>query len=181
MKGYIVNLLEGMGLGILNNFKNPWIMIIHCGTIKQEVMYMSKKILAVLILLIILIPSAPITAKGSPCAEIFDPKQNCVVKAVPVNSEIYAMVTSWVQGIDNFYGKISPVTAEGYKVRIPLDPPIKVSKKSLNAVVSEVYIIVPQNKPPFFIIYEDKNKPSYFRFRGNIDSFSKALDFKLRN
>lgn len=141
---------------------------------------MTKKILAVLILLIILIPSIPISAKGSSCIEIFDLKQNCVVKSVQVNSEIHDMVAGWVQNIDNYYGKISPVAAEGYRVRIPLDPPVKVNKKSLNGLVNEVYIIVPQNKPPFFIIYEDKNKPSYFRFHGNIDNLSNGLDFKLK-
>jgi hypothetical protein len=132
-------------------------------------------------LLLIFLPSIPISAKGSPCAEIVDSKQNMVVKSVQVDSEIYDMVKSWVKSIDNFCGKISPVAVEGYKVRIPLDPPIKVNKQSLNADVSEVYIIVPQDKPPFFMIFQDKNKPSYFKFYGNIDSLSKALDFELRN
>jgi hypothetical protein len=155
--------------------------MMQCGKINKEVIHMTKKVLAMLILLIIFLPSIPISAKGSPCAEIFDPKQNMVVKSVQVDSEIYDMVKSWVKSIDNFCGKISPVAVEGYKVRIPLVPPIKVNKQSLNAEVSEVYIIVPQDKPPFFMIFEDKNKPSYFKFYGNIDSLSKALDFKLRN
>lgn len=142
---------------------------------------MTKKVLAILIILTILLPSITVYAMGSPCADIIDSKQNLVVKSVQMNSEINNMVSSWVNSIDNFCGKISPITVEGYKVRIPLDPPVEVNKKSLTAKVSEVYIIVPQNKSPFFIIFEDKNKPSYFKFHGNIDNLSKALDFNLKN
>lgn len=140
---------------------------------------MAKKVLAVLVLLIMLLPLIPIDVKASPCAEIYDPIQKRVVKSVQVNSEIYNMVTSWVRSIDNFYGKLSPIPLDGYKVRIPLDPAIEVNKKSLSAVVNEVYIIIPRDKLPFFIIYEDKNKPSYFKFHGDIDKLSKAMDFKF--
>jgi hypothetical protein len=48
-------------------------------------------------------------------------------------------------------------------------------------VRSEVYIIIPKDKPPFLIIFEYKNKPSYLKFHGNIESLFKALDFKLIN
>jgi hypothetical protein len=153
----------------------------HSGNINNEVIHMTKKVLAIIILLTILLPSIPAYSMGSPCADIIDSKQNIVVKSVQVNSEINNMVASWVNSIDNFCGKISPITVEGYKVRVPLNPPVEVNKKSLTAKVSEVYIIVPQNKPPFLIIFEDKNKPSYFKLHGNIDSLSKALNFNLRN
>lgn len=142
---------------------------------------MRKKALAEITLLILFLYSMPICAKGSPCAEIFNTTQNIVLKSVQVDSEIYNMAKGWIKNIDNFCGKINPSAVEGYKVRIPLDPPVKVNKQSINADVREVYIIVPQDKPPFFIIFDNKNKPSYFKFYGSIDSLSKALDFKLRN
>ncbi|MFL0245643.1 hypothetical protein [Candidatus Clostridium stratigraminis] len=142
---------------------------------------MTKKVLVILLLFTMLLPSIPSFAMGSPCADIIDTKQNIVIKSVQVNSEINNIVSSWVNSIDNFCGKISPLTVEGYKVRVTLNPPVEMHKKSLTAKVNEVYIIVPQNKPPFLIIYEDKNKPSYFKFHGNIDNLSKALGFNLRN
>ncbi|ERI94944.1 hypothetical protein HMPREF1982_00626 [Clostridiales bacterium oral taxon 876 str. F0540] len=142
---------------------------------------MVKKISAILIFITILLSSIPAYAQGSPCAEIFDTRQKSVLKAVQVNSEIYDMVAGWVRSIDNFYGRISPVAIDGYKVRIPLDPPVKLNKKSLSGNISEVYIVVPPDRQPFFIIYEDRDKPSFFKFHGNIDSLSKALEFKLRN
>lgn len=142
---------------------------------------MVKKVLAILIFLAILLSSIPAYAMGSSCADIIDSKQNIIVKSVQMNSEINKMASDWVNSIDNFCGKISPIPVEGYKVRIPLDPPVELHKKSLTAKVSEVYIIVSKNKQPFFIILEDKNKPAYFKFHGNIDNLSKSLDFNLRN
>ena len=125
--------------------------------------------------------SAPVVAKGSPCAEIMDPMQKTVVKSVQMNSEIYDMLKSWLTNMDNYCSKLNPAEVEGYKVRIPLDPPVKVNKQSLKGDISQVYIIVPQTKSPFFLIYDNKNMPSYLKFNGNIDSLSKALDFKLRD
>jgi hypothetical protein len=142
---------------------------------------MKKKIIRALLFLIILLCSAPVVAKESPCAEITDLMQKKVVKSIQMNSEIYDMVKSWLINMDNYCSKLSPAEAEGYKVRIPLDPPVKVNKQSLNGEFSEVYIVVPQGKPPFFLIYDNKNMPSYLKFNGNIESLSKALDFKLRD
>jgi hypothetical protein len=151
----------------------------HCGKLSLEVMSMIKKALITLILLMAFLSLTHIAAKGSPCAEIYDPAQKKVIKSVQVDSELYDLAADLVRSIDNFYGRISPAAVEGYKIRVPLDPPVKVNKKSLKASVSEVYIIVPQNKTPFLIIFEDKNKPSYFKFHGNIDSLWKALDFEF--
>jgi hypothetical protein len=140
---------------------------------------MTKKALITLILLITFLSLTPTAAKGSPCAEIYEHAQKKVVKSVQVDSKLYDLTAGWVRSIDNFYGRIAPAAVEGYKVRIPLDPPIEVNKKSLKATVREVYIIVPQNKSPFLMIFEDRNKPSYFKFHGNIDNLRKALDFEF--
>lgn len=142
---------------------------------------MLRKVFRVLLLLIIFLTSIPAYAQGSPFAEIFDPSHNKVIKSVRVDSEIYDLASGWVKSIDNLYGKINPSSIKGYKVRIPLDPPIKVNKKSLNSNINEVYIIVPEKESPFLMIFEDKNKPSCFKFHGNIDDLWKAMDFKLEN
>ena len=74
-----------------------------------------------------------------------------------------------------------PATDDGYVVRIPLDPIVKVNCKSLNALVSEVYILIPENGPPCYLIFENENKLLSLPFNGNIDKLSKILDFKLNN
>ncbi|WP_411682907.1 hypothetical protein [Clostridium thailandense] len=141
---------------------------------------MIKKIPIVIFLFIILLYSTVVYAEGFKYVEIFDPKQNKVVKVVQVNEELHNVVANWIKNINGIYGKNDPLTDDGYAIKIPLDPAVKVRGKSLNALVNVVYIIIPENDPPFFMIFEDENKLCCFPFNGNIDMLSKSLDFKLK-
>ena len=141
---------------------------------------MIKRILVVIFLVIISLHSTVVSAKDFKHVQIFDPKQNKVVKAVQVNEDINNMVVSWVNGIHGVYGKNDPVKDDGYAVKIPLDPSIKVQTKSLIAIVDEVYVIIPKSNPPFLMIFENKDKLTCFPFYGDIDKLSKILDFNLK-
>jgi hypothetical protein len=142
---------------------------------------MLKKITIVLLLFIVFMTPKVVRADGFTYAEIFDPKQDKVVKVVQLNTKIYNTVLTLINNIDGIYGKNDPVTEDGYAIRIPLDPAIKVTSKWLNALVSEVYLIIPENNPPFLMIYEDKNKLSCFPFNGDMNDLSEILGFNLKN
>lgn len=131
-------------------------------------------------LLIMFLHSTVIYADEFKYVEIFDPKQDKVVKAVQLNKEIHNMVERWIRDIDGIYGKFDPFTDDGYAIRIPLDHDVKVQEEWLNALVNEVYIIIPEHDPPFFVIFENGNKLCCFTFNGDIDALSKVLDFKLK-
>jgi len=142
---------------------------------------MKKKILAVLFLFIIIWHSAAISAEEYNCVEIFDPKQNKVVKVVELNAKIHNMVSSWIKDVDGIYGKSNPLTNDGYAIRVPLYPAVKVQGKWLNAIVNDVYIIIPQHDAPFYMIFDNDDKLLCFPFNGNINDLSKVLDFKLKS
>ena len=124
--------------------------------------------------------SIPVNAKYFKYIEIFDPKQDKVVKVIQSNPRIQDMITSWITNMEGLY-KNDPITDDGYAIKIPLHPTVKVNCKSLSAFVSEVYIIIPENDPPFYLIFEEENKLLSFPFNGDIDKLSKLLDFKLNN
>ncbi|MBZ9636855.1 hypothetical protein [Clostridium sp. FP1] len=140
---------------------------------------MIKKTPVIIFLFIIIMHSIVISAEEFRYAEIFDPKQDKVVKVIQVNREIQNMVVSWIKDVDNIYGKSNPLTDDGYAIRIPLYPSVKVQGKCINALVNEVYIIIPENEPAFFMIFENENRLLCYPFRGDIDVLSKILDFKL--
>ncbi|MFL0267414.1 hypothetical protein [Candidatus Clostridium radicumherbarum] len=125
------------------------------------------------------INSIHVNAQDFKYIEIFDPKQDKVVKVVQSNPQIQSMITSWITNIEGLY-KNDPITDDGYVVKIALDPLVKVNCKSLNALVSEVYILIPENEPPCYLIFEDENKLLSLVFNGDIDMLSKVLDFKLK-
>ena len=138
---------------------------------------MLKKI--TLVIIIILSISTNILAKEFKCVQIFDPKQDKVVQLVQLNSEIQNLVVSYLEDIDAIYGKNDPIPEDGYAIKIPLDPAVKAQKKCLNALIKEVYIIIPEKEPPFIMLFESANRLSCFPFRGDIKTLSKALNFNL--
>lgn len=142
---------------------------------------MNKKLVVSFTFFFIFFQSICIKAQDFKYIEIFDPKQDKVVKVVQSSPEIQNMVASWITNIQGIYGKIDPITDDGYAVKIPLNPAAKVNSSYLNAIVNEVYIIIPEKAPPFYMIFEDKNKLSCYPFNGNIDMLSKSLGFKLNN
>ncbi|WP_411955926.1 hypothetical protein [Clostridium estertheticum] len=101
------------------------------------------------------------------------------MKVVQSNPQIQDMITSWITNLEGLY-KNDPATDDGYVVKIPLDPIVKVNCKSFNALVSEVYILIPENEPPCYLIF-DENKLLSFVFNGDINKLSNILDFNLRN
>jgi hypothetical protein len=140
---------------------------------------MLKKILVILSFFVIFLSATYVTAEDFKYIEIFDPKQDKVVKVVQSNPEIQDLITSWITNIEGLY-KNDPATDDGYVVKIPLDTVVKVNNKSFNALVSEVYILIPENDPPCYLIFEDENKLLSLQFNGDIGKLSKILDFKLK-
>ncbi|MBU3154225.1 hypothetical protein [Clostridium estertheticum] len=142
---------------------------------------MSKKVLIVMSLFIMLLHSTVASSIGFKYVQIFDPKQDKVVKVVQLNDEIHNMVVSSIKDVDSLYPKSKPLTDDGYAIRVPIYPAVKVHGKCLNALVDNVFIIIPQHDAPFFMIFEDDNKLLCFPFKGNVNALSKILDFKLKS
>lgn len=51
----------------------------------------------------------------------------------------------------------------------------------MNALVSEVYILIPENEPHCYLIFEDEDKLLSLPLNGDIDKLSKILGFKLKS
>ena len=96
-----------------------------------------------------------------------------------MNTEINNMVANSIKNVDDIYGKNNPLTDDGYAIRIPLSPAVKVQGKGLTSLVQQVYIIIPEKQPPFFMILENEDKAICFPFKGDIDKLSNVLDFQL--
>lgn len=140
---------------------------------------MSKKILVMLFFIFLLLHTQYANAEDFKYVEIFDPKQDKVVKVVQSNPEIQNTIGSWIKNLQGIYGKNDPLTDDGYAIKVPLDPAIKVQSQSLSAIVNQVYIIIPKIESPFYIIFEDENKAVCYLFNGDIDILSNILHFKL--
>lgn len=132
------------------------------------------------VLFIILLHPQMDHAVGYQQIEIFDPIQNKVVKVVETNKDINDMVVGWINGIDGFYSEVDPIKDDGYAIRFPLNQSIQVQNQWLKTTVKEVYVIIPENNPPLFLVFETEDKLVSFPFKDDITNLSKVLNFKLR-
>ncbi len=130
---------------------------------------MINKLAFLLCLMFLFLSPSRLQAKEIKYIEIFDPKADKVVKIVPLNPKIESTVVNWVRNINSICTKLDPTTDDGYALRVPLETTYIIQSKWLNAVIEEVYIIVPEKEPPFFMIFENENKLTAFPFTGDID------------
>ena len=82
---------------------------------------MIKKLLVVLSFFVIFLHSTWVNAKDFKYIEIFDPKQDKVVKVIQSNPQIQDMITSWITNIEGLY-KNDPTTDDGYAIKNSFRP-----------------------------------------------------------
>jgi hypothetical protein len=133
----------------------------------------------VIIIILILFSQIHVYAEENRNIEIFDISQGKVIKMLKLDSKIENIAISYLKGIRGLYGKFNPIPNKGYAIAIPLQPPVKIHDKWLNALVNEVIIMFPEHEPPFIVVIDDENRLVCFYFRGNTDILLKDLDFKL--
>lgn len=102
------------------------------------------------------------------------------MKVVETNKEINDMVVEWINRIDGFYSGVDPIKDDGYAIKFPINPSIQVQNQWLKTTVTEVYVIIPENNPPLFLVFETEDKLVSFPFKDDITNLSKVLNFKLR-
>lgn len=69
---------------------------------------MNKKLVVILAFFFIFLNSIPVNAKDFKYIEIFDPKQDKVVKVIQSNPQIQDMITSWITNIEGLYKNDPP-------------------------------------------------------------------------
>lgn len=133
---------------------------------------------AVVTFVLVLLSSINISAKEYRHIEIFSIHEDKVVKVIQSTSEIQKLAVNYLQEIDGVYGKFNPVPKDGYAIKIPLEPSVKIQGKWLNTFVDEIIIMFPQNERPFLMVFENENKLVCFTFKGNTNKLYKYLNFE---
>ena len=125
------------------------------------------------------IASADIDAYRNGVVEIFDVSKGEVIKKIPLSDEIQKAATGYLDRISSVYGKFKPFPDDGYIVKIPLTPSVKVQSNLLNDYniyfVKEVFILFPKQSKPYLLILDPKSRPLFYNFEGDAKSLLKKL------
>ena len=110
--------------------------------------------------------------------EIFDVKEERVVKSVLSNDKIRNEVEKYLKEITSIYVKIKPIPNNGFIIKIPLYPPIDIDNEFFNYQISIVYLMFPENESPYLMIFDKESHPFFYNFSGNTDLLLKYLNYK---
>ncbi|NBI30532.1 hypothetical protein [Chengkuizengella marina] len=133
-----------------------------------------KKIILIAFLIIFL---EDVSAQTYNQIEIFDISKEEVIKNVLMNTDIQRDAESFLKGITGLYVRIDPIPREGYLVKVPLEPSVLVKNQWINELVDEVIIIFTTREAPYLLIFDNENRPLFFTFRGDTESFLEKLNF----
>ena len=105
--------------------------------------------------------------------EIFDISKGEISKKIRSNTSIQKVANSFLNSVSGMYVKVKAFPDKGYIIRIPLDPPAKVENHWLKDCkinsIDEVFIVFPEQGNPFLLVLDEKARPFFYTFEGNVD------------
>jgi hypothetical protein len=114
--------------------------------------------------------------------EIFDINKGSVIKEIQVNDFAIAEGEKFLQGITGMYVKVNAFPDSGYIIKVPFKPNIKVENQWLNGnnikYVDKFFVIFPQKGVPYLLVLDEKERPYFYYFNGDLEKLLKYLDFK---
>lgn len=138
---------------------------------------MSKKMVIILIIIL----SFPIKALSieNINIEIFSVDNGSVISNIQSNSNIQTEAKKHLKNITGVYSKLNPIPDNGYMIKIPLESPLEIKNQWINSFVDEVVIILPKDESPYLLIFDNKDTPLFFTFKGNVNKLLKSLNFEI--
>lgn len=100
--------------------------------------------------------------------EIFDIEKGLVVGSYENNAGFRKEAIKYLDSISGMYGNIKVFPKAGFIVKIPLEPPVKISSKLPAAAGIEyadtIYVIFPSQGKPYLLLLDGQSRPFCFNF-----------------
>jgi len=103
--------------------------------------------------------SSAFSNKSNNEIEIFDVKNEKVIKRIPNNKKIINEASNVLENLE-FYGRIHLNIKEGYMIKIPINKII--INKWVNCKIREVIVILEPNQIPIVLLMNQNDKPYLF-------------------
>lgn len=134
-----------------------------------------------MVIILVLILSFPIKAFSIETIniEIFNVDNGSVIINTCSNVSIQNQVKTYLKKITGVYAKLNPVPDDGYMIKIPLEYPLEIKNQWVHSFVDEVVIILPKGESPYLLIFDNKDNPLFFTFKGNINKLLESLNFEI--
>lgn len=136
---------------------------------------MLKKILGCIFALQLISINA--FAQTHPNIEIFDVLEGKVIRVLEMDRNIYHEAEKILDNITGVVVRYNPIPKNGYMIRIPLEPTIKVGNQWFVDLVDEVTIIIPNQEKPYLMVFDDENRPHFLTLEGDMEKILGLMNF----
>lgn len=118
--------------------------------------------------------AAPETQQLRP-VQVFDVKEEKVVKTIPNDDEFQAYVAEWIGSVTGLAPQLQPDDSCSYVYRIPLRKPLTASLNHLTIRSEDVFLFYCEGKPPFLLVFDEKRRPYLLLFKADIRPFIRKV------
>lgn len=119
------------------------------------------------------------TVYADECAEIFDIKQERVIKSIEMNEEIKREALKLAGGITGMCMTFRPVPESGYIIGIPIVPSEKLRSTFGSCTVKRLIVIIPEKGDVILGVFDDREKFLFYYIKDNAAEILKKLNFSL--
>jgi len=110
--------------------------------------------------------------------EIFDIHKGKVIRVLEMDRNIHHKAEKILGDITGVVVKYNPIPNNGYMIRIPLEPNVKVRNQWFVDLVDEVTIIIPDQEKAYLMVVDDENQPHFLTFKGDVAKIEGLLNFQ---
>lgn len=132
-----------------------------------------------LLLIAVLIVSTEMTVYADEHAEIFDIKQEQIIKSIEMNLEIKREALKLAGGITGMCMKLRPVPESGYMIGIPIEPSEKLHSTMGSCTVKRLIVLIPEKGDVILGVFDDREKFLFYYIKDNAAGILKKLNFSL--
>ncbi len=113
------------------------------------------------------------------CAEIFDIKQERVIKSVEMNKAIKKEALKLTGRIAGPCMKLRPVPESGYMIGIPIEPSEKLHSTMGSYTIKRLIVVIPEKGDVILGVFDDREKFLFYYIKDNAAGLLKKLNFSL--
>lgn len=132
-----------------------------------------------LLLIVVLLFSSKMAVYADEYVEIFDIKQEQVIKSIEMNQAIKKEALKLADGITGMCMRFRPVPVSGYMIGIPIEPGEKLHSKWGSCTVKRLIVIIPEKGDVILGVFDDREKFLFYNVKGSATGLLRKLDFPL--
>ncbi len=119
-----------------------------------------KKVILIIIVISFFSTGMAVYADGR--VEIFDIKQEQVIKSTEMNDTIKKEALKLTDGITGMCMRFRPVPGNGYMIGIPIEPGEKSCNKWLNCTIKRLILMIPEKENMILGVFDEKGRVLFF-------------------